>query len=45
MVCDLDFTFSVDVHKLTVTEVNRNNVKLLIVDSISILVGQRYSFI
>ncbi|KAF8798409.1 laccase [Phlegmacium glaucopus] len=43
--CDPSFTFSIDGHNMTIIEVDGSNVTPLVVDSISIFVGQRYSFI
>lgn len=43
--CDPSFTFSIDGHNLTIIEVDGINVDPLLVDSINILAGQRYSFI
>ncbi|KAI0258275.1 laccase [Gloeopeniophorella convolvens] len=41
--CDPSFIFSVDGHQLTIIEVEGTNVKPLVVDSLEIFVGQRYS--
>ncbi|KAJ3555953.1 hypothetical protein NM688_g2291 [Phlebia brevispora] len=43
--CDSSFTFSIDGHNLTVIEVDATNHLPLTVDSLTIYVGQRYSFI
>ncbi|KAI0258277.1 laccase [Gloeopeniophorella convolvens] len=43
--CDPNFTFSIDGHQMTIIEVEGNNVQPLVVDSIQIFVGQRYSFV
>ncbi|KAI0246096.1 laccase C [Lactifluus subvellereus] len=43
--CDPNFTFSIDGHNMTIIEVDGNNVKPLVVDSIQIFAGQRYSFV
>ncbi|KAI9462679.1 laccase C [Russula earlei] len=43
--CDPNFTFSIDGHNLTIIEVDGNNVEPLVVDSIQIFAGQRYSFV
>ncbi|KDR80955.1 hypothetical protein GALMADRAFT_61136 [Galerina marginata CBS 339.88] len=43
--CDPNFTFSIDGHTMTIIEVDGINVKPLVVDSIQIFVGQRYSFV
>lgn len=45
MSCEPTFIFSIDGHKLTIIEVDGNNVEPLLVDSIPIFSGQRYSFI
>ncbi|EPQ57227.1 laccase [Gloeophyllum trabeum ATCC 11539] len=45
MSCDPTFTFSIDGHNMTIVEVDGVNHQPLIVDSIQILAGQRYSFI
>lgn len=45
MSCDPFFIFSIDGHKLTIIEVDGINVEPLLVDSIPIFSGQRYSFI
>ncbi|KAI0294023.1 laccase C [Multifurca ochricompacta] len=43
--CDPNFTFSIDGHDMTIIEVDGNNVEPLVVDSIQIFAGQRYSFV
>ncbi|KAF8880226.1 laccase [Gymnopilus junonius] len=43
--CDPNFVFSIDGHNLTIIEVDSVNVEPLVVDSIQIFAGQRYSFI
>ncbi|KDR71625.1 hypothetical protein GALMADRAFT_229583 [Galerina marginata CBS 339.88] len=43
--CDPNFTFSIDGHNLTIIEVDGVNTQPLVVDSIQIFAGQRYSFI
>ncbi|KAN0136666.1 Cupredoxin [Lactarius tabidus] len=43
--CDPDFTFSIDGHNLTVIEVDGINHQPLVVDSIQIFAGQRYSVV
>ncbi|KAH9980739.1 laccase [Russula compacta] len=43
--CDPSFTFSIDSHQMTIIEVDGNNVEPLVVDSIKIFAGQRYSFV
>lgn len=43
--CDPSYTFSIDGHNLTVIEVDGINVEPLLVDSIHIFAGQRYSFV
>ncbi|KAJ6609466.1 laccase [Mycena sp. CBHHK59/15] len=45
MACDPDYVFSVMGHNLTIIEVDGVNHQPLVVDSIHIYVGQRYSFI
>jgi len=45
MSCDPNFTFSIDGHDMTVIEVDGTNVQPLLVDSIQIFAGQRYSVI
>ncbi|KAH9963709.1 laccase [Lactifluus volemus] len=41
--CDPAFNFSIDGHQLTIIEVDGNNVQPLVVDSLKIFAGQRYS--
>ncbi|KAH9963711.1 laccase [Lactifluus volemus] len=41
--CDPSFDFSIDDHQLTIIEVDGNNVQPLVVDSLKIFAGQRYS--
>jgi iron transport multicopper oxidase len=43
--CDPSFVFSIDGHKFTVIEVEGQNVQPLLVDSLQIFVGQRYSVV
>ncbi|KAH9963699.1 laccase [Lactifluus volemus] len=43
--CDPGFVFSIDSHQLTIIEVDGNNVQPLVVDSLEILAGQRYSVV
>ncbi|KAH9963477.1 laccase [Lactifluus volemus] len=43
--CDPSFTFSIDNHTMTVIEVEGTNVQPLLVDSIRIFAGQRYSVV
>ncbi|KAF8272429.1 laccase [Lactarius quietus] len=43
--CDPNFTFSIDNHTMTVIEADGQNTEPLIVDSIQIFAGQRYSFV
>ncbi|KAI9511056.1 laccase C [Russula earlei] len=43
--CDPDYQFSIDNHQLTVIEVDGNNVKKVVVDSLDIFAGQRYSVV
>ncbi|KAI0297807.1 laccase 3 [Multifurca ochricompacta] len=43
--CDPNFTFSIDSHQLTIIEVDGNNVQPLVVDSLQIFAGQRYSVV
>ncbi|KAF8493485.1 laccase [Russula emetica] len=43
--CDPNFTFSIDGHQMTVIEAEGTNVQPLVVDSIQIFVGQRYSVV
>uniref|UniRef100_A0A8H7XSD5 Laccase n=1 Tax=Psilocybe cubensis TaxID=181762 RepID=A0A8H7XSD5_PSICU len=45
MSCDPNFTFSIDGHTMTVIEVDGVNVQPLVVDSLQIFAGQRYSFV
>jgi iron transport multicopper oxidase len=45
MSCDPDFTFSIDQHKMTVIEADGEYTEPLIVDSLRIFAGQRYSVI
>ncbi|KAH9963717.1 multicopper oxidase-domain-containing protein [Lactifluus volemus] len=41
--CEPAFTFSIDGHQLTIIEADSNNVRPLLVDSLEIFPGQRYS--
>ncbi|KAI0252554.1 laccase [Lactifluus subvellereus] len=43
--CDPSFVFSIDSHTMTVIEVEGVNVQPLVVDSLEIFVGQRYSVV
>nr|BAU94251.1 laccase [Pholiota microspora] len=43
--CDPNFTFSIDGHSLTIIEADGINTQPLVVDSIQIFAGQRYSFV
>ncbi|KAF4610243.1 hypothetical protein D9613_010326 [Agrocybe pediades] len=43
--CDPNFVFSIDGHSMTIIEVDSNNVTPVVVDSLQIFAGQRYSFI
>ncbi|KDR80996.1 hypothetical protein GALMADRAFT_264934 [Galerina marginata CBS 339.88] len=43
--CDPNFTFSIDGHNLTIIEADGVATKPLVVDSLQIFAGQRYSFI
>ncbi|KAI9450184.1 laccase C [Lactarius psammicola] len=43
--CDPNFTFSIDGHNMTVIEADGQNTEPLVVDSIQIFAGQRYSFV
>ncbi|KAH9038809.1 laccase C [Lactarius pseudohatsudake] len=43
--CDPNFTFSIDNHTMTVIEADGQSTEPLIVDSIQIFAGQRYSFV
>ncbi|EAU90667.2 laccase 2 [Coprinopsis cinerea okayama7 len=43
--CDPNYVFSIDGHTMTVIEVDGVNVQPLVVDSIQIFAGQRYSFV
>ncbi|OBZ71971.1 Laccase-4 [Grifola frondosa] len=45
MSCDPNYTFSIDGHNMTVIEVDAVNHEPLVVDSIQIFAGQRYSFV
>jgi iron transport multicopper oxidase len=45
MACDPGYTFSIDGHSLTVIEADGENTKPLLVDSLQIFAGQRYSVI
>ncbi|KAH9057166.1 laccase [Lactarius vividus] len=45
MSCDPSFVFSIDGHKFTVIEVEGTNVQPLLVDSIELFAGQRYSVV
>ncbi|KAJ3514732.1 hypothetical protein NLJ89_g2203 [Agrocybe chaxingu] len=43
--CDPNWTFSIDGHSMTIIEVETVNIVPLVVDSIQIFAGQRYSFV
>ncbi|KAH9959975.1 laccase [Russula dissimulans] len=43
--CDPAYTFSIDSHQLTIIEVDGINVRPLVVDSLQIFAGQRYSVV
>ncbi|TFK32861.1 laccase 2 precursor [Crucibulum laeve] len=43
--CDPNYVFSIDGHTMTIIEVDGVNVTPLVVDSIQIFAGQRYSFV
>ncbi|KAH8993137.1 laccase [Lactarius akahatsu] len=43
--CDPSYVFSIDSHQLTVIEVDGQNVQPLLVDSLEIFAGQRYSVV
>ncbi|KAJ7479518.1 yellow laccase [Mycena latifolia] len=43
--CDPNFIFTIDGHEMTIIEVDSVNHKPLVVDSIQIFAGQRYSFV
>ena len=45
MACDPNFTFSIDGHNMTVIEADAVNHEPVVVDSIQIYAGQRYSFV
>ncbi|KAJ7289255.1 yellow laccase [Mycena rebaudengoi] len=45
MSCDPNYVFSIDGHSMTIIEVDGINHKPLVVDSIQIFAGQRYSFV
>ncbi|KIM71371.1 laccase [Piloderma croceum F 1598] len=45
MSCDSYFTFSIDGHNMTIIEADGVNTQPLLVDSIRIFAGQRYSFV
>ncbi len=45
MSCDPFYIFSIDNHTLNVIEADGVNTKPLVVDSIPIFAGQRYSFV
>nr|AEO22162.1 laccase [Pleurotus ostreatus] len=45
MSCDPNFTFSIDGHSLQVIEADAVNIVPIVVDSIQIFAGQRYSFV
>lgn len=45
MSCDTPYNFSIDGHQMTIIEVDGVNTVPLVVDSIQIFAGQRYSFI
>ncbi|KAI0285664.1 laccase T2 copper depleted [Russula brevipes] len=43
--CDPSFKFSIDSHQMTIIEVDGTNVKPIVVDSLDIFPGQRYSLV
>ncbi|KAH9963956.1 laccase [Lactifluus volemus] len=43
--CDPNFIFSIDGHQMTVIEVEGTNVQPLVIDSLQIFAGQRYSVV
>ncbi|KAN0114020.1 multicopper oxidase [Russula decolorans] len=43
--CDPSFVFSIDNHSMTVIEVDGTNAQPLLIDSLTIFVGQRYSVV
>ncbi|THH00646.1 hypothetical protein EW026_g1909 [Hermanssonia centrifuga] len=45
MVCDPWYTFSIDAHNMTIIEVDGINSQPLLIDSMNIYAGQRYSFV
>ncbi len=45
MACDPHYKFSIDAHDMTVIEADGVNHRPLVVDSIDIFAGQRYSFV
>lgn len=45
MSCDTYYNFTIDGHRMTIIEVDGVNTQPLVVDSIQIFAGQRYSFI
>ncbi|KAG8221175.1 laccase [Butyriboletus roseoflavus] len=45
LACDPSFNFTIDSHRMTIIEVDGNEVDPVAVDSIPILVGQRYSVV
>ncbi|KAF9262297.1 laccase [Marasmius fiardii PR-910] len=45
MSCDPHFNFSIDQHNIKIIEVDGENHQPLVVDSLQILAGQRYSFV
>lgn len=45
MSCDANFVFSIDGHNMTVIEADGVNHEAVVVDSIQIYAGQRYSFV
>ncbi|KZP16287.1 multicopper oxidase [Athelia psychrophila] len=45
MSCDTPYNFTIDGHQMTIIEVDGVNTEPLLVDSIQIFAGQRYSFI
>ncbi|KZP29155.1 multicopper oxidase [Athelia psychrophila] len=45
MACNIRYNFTIDDHQMTIIEVDGVNVEPLVVDSIQIFSGQRYSFV
>ncbi len=45
MACNPYYTFSIDGHNMTIIEVDGVNSQPLLIDSLNIYAGQRYSFV